>query len=329
MLKRLQAFSAHKKYKTAWMSAWGAKSSLQRFLAWRCSKEFLSLFIDADSSILTNVSSPGLMLNAVSEVDLAVRLHEFGLLPDDTRKKFIAAVGQYAVTGQDLYALQDDDLQSVFKEDELDELVGRVQTELLPQLGDVRRKWEADRPGDQPADEHMQPLLDSFDTLKRVFGDEEGIVETVDREAERASEWIAENMPEDDDDEPRRSLATSEAENVVGRTEASSMMLMSNTRVELLSATRVDGDSGSDADVQNVATGRKPGVRRELGSTALGLPSRPRRAAVGPPASPQRRSSAYPRPGHDHGPRLRWSTYAIPRGPSPQDLLRFGRTSRS
>ena len=39
------------------------------------------------------------MLSAVPEVGLAVRLHEFGLLPEENRRKFVRTVSEYAVDG--------------------------------------------------------------------------------------------------------------------------------------------------------------------------------------------------------------------------------------
>jgi hypothetical protein len=61
------------------------------------------------------VAEPGLMLSAVSEVDVAVRLHEWGLLPEPQRLKFLETVTGYALRGEDLYALGDHEIRSVFK----------------------------------------------------------------------------------------------------------------------------------------------------------------------------------------------------------------------
>ena len=64
-------------------------------------------YFDRHPDLLDKVAKPGLLLHAVPEVDLAVRLHELGLLPDGHRKKFIATVSNYALAGEDLYALED------------------------------------------------------------------------------------------------------------------------------------------------------------------------------------------------------------------------------
>jgi hypothetical protein len=147
----------------------------------------------------------------VSEVDLAVRLHEFGLLPEEARKEFVATVGGYAVEGEDLYGLEDADIRRVFEGPEFEELLLRVRAELLPRLDDVRRNRQRNRDYDQSPDEHMQPLLGSFETLKKLFSDDEDAVKIVERENERVLEWIAENTSEDPDTTESRTLGEVQA----------------------------------------------------------------------------------------------------------------------
>ncbi len=203
MLARLSEFSTSNAYKSAVLSAWGAKSTLQRFLARRCSKEFLLLYLAENSDLVDWVSKPGLFLYAVTEVDLAVRLHELGLLPEDKRKKFVATVSEYAVRGDDLYGLDDVDIKSVFEDYEFEELLQNVRTQLLPRLSDVRINWQLDRDSSEPPDEHMQQLLESFETLKKNFGDDADAAAIIEQETRLANEWIAENTVEEPDRKPR------------------------------------------------------------------------------------------------------------------------------
>lgn len=211
MLRRLSDLSTTAKYKSEWLSAWGAKRGVQRFLTRRCSKQFLSLYVEKNPDLPDSVSEPGLFLSAVSEVDLAVRLHEFGLLPEDRRKKFIATVSGYAVEGEDLYALEDGNIRRMFEDREFEELLLRVQTELLPRLDEVRRTWQSNHDSDQSPDNHMQPLLDSFEALKKLFSDDEDAVKIVERETARVVEWIAEHLPDDPDTRHRQSLGEVQA----------------------------------------------------------------------------------------------------------------------
>jgi hypothetical protein len=192
MIGRLREFSASDKYKVQWMSSWGAKWALHRFLTNRCSKEFLALYVAQDPDILNRVSEPGLSLSAVSEVDLAVRLHGFGLLPEESRKKFVETVSNYAIKGEDVYALNYGGMRSVFSDVEFDSLVKTVRTELLPKLADVRGNAQSSHDSSEPPDEHMQNILESFSTLKKRFSEDENAIKIIDRETTLANKWIAE-----------------------------------------------------------------------------------------------------------------------------------------
>ena len=96
MRSRLIEFTSSESYKVQWRSEWGARRALYRFLANRCSKEFLALYLELDPDIVKRVSMPGRSLSLVAEVDLAVRLHGFGLLPEASRKEFVETVSNYA-----------------------------------------------------------------------------------------------------------------------------------------------------------------------------------------------------------------------------------------
>lgn len=203
MIARLREFSASDKYKVQWMSSWGARWTLYRFLANRCSKEFLALYLEQDPDILKRVSEPGLSLSAVPEVDLAVRLHEFGLLPEENRKKFIETVSNYAIEGDDVYALDNAGIRHVFTESEFEDLVRTVRTDLLPKLAVVRRKVQSNHDSSDPPDEHMQNIFESFSTLKKQFSDDPDAVRLIERETDLANKWIAETDPPEPKINPR------------------------------------------------------------------------------------------------------------------------------
>ena len=147
------------------------------------------------------MSKPGLFLNAVSEVELAIRLHELGSLPEKYRQIFVTTVTSYALKGEDLYALESLRIQSVFTSAELAKFHERVRTELIPNLTLVRLTWQSNYSSEQPPDEFMEPLLDSFSALKEEFADEPEILSSVDREVEHTQEWISARMDHDPEED--------------------------------------------------------------------------------------------------------------------------------
>jgi Novel STAND NTPase 3 len=207
ILKRLDEYSSSPKYKSPVYATWGARSRIMDFLARRCSKEFLLFYLEKHVELLDRVAEPGLMLSAVSEVDLAARLHKHGLLPEPQRLKFLETVSGYALRGEDLDALSDYDIRSIFTDQEFEEFREQLHTELVPRLADVRRDWQSNYTGsDDSADSFMEPLKESLKALTDEFPGDVEVKAIVDRETDLVNNWIAEHSEEEPDDKPRRKL---------------------------------------------------------------------------------------------------------------------------
>jgi len=207
MVARLVEFTVSEKYKSQHLAILRAKWSLHSFLTRRCSKEFLTLYLQTNLELIDKVCRPGLLLSSSSEVALAMRLHEFGLLPEENRKIFVQAMSAYAISGEDVYALDDEDIHSVFTGAEFNALIARVRADLLPRLGRVREDEQDGYRGDEPADAYMEHMFESFKTLKDRFGDDAEAVRIIDREIDLAKDWITDNNRTRPDRAPR-SLGT-------------------------------------------------------------------------------------------------------------------------
>ena len=179
-------------------------SLVHRFLAYRCSKEFLKIYLQDCPGLPDEVSEPGLYLHAVSEVDIAKRLHEFGLLPEGRRRKFVETVSNYALEGQDAGAISDMGIRCLFTEGEFDELLARIETELLPRLDEVRNEWEYNyHPSEDPED-YMRQWLDFLECLQEVFGYNEDLFLVVENEMSRTADWIQVNSTDEPIVTPRQ-----------------------------------------------------------------------------------------------------------------------------
>ena len=168
MLGRLSEFSATTVYKSPWLSTWGARDRLQGFLARRCSKDFLSLYLE---------KHPELLDPRIATRTLTKRRLRSG--PSRPIARIWPAAGRQAPKiylhrqrlrrgrGRLLYALEDRDMRRMFTDAEIEELRLRVRYQLLPRLDEVRWNWQTNHSEDESAENHMQPLLDSFRTLTK------------------------------------------------------------------------------------------------------------------------------------------------------------------
>ena len=172
-------------------------SGIQGFLMFRCSKEFLSLYLQQDPGLLDKISSPGLFLEGAPEVRLAKRLQDLGILPERVRKKFVESVSDYAVEGMDGSAFGDEDIRSFFTKDELDNLTRRVKVELLPCLRNIQWEWESNLPDDILPEDYMQPLVELLESAGAQFAGDEDVVKRLGYAKSDVYQWIDENTPEE------------------------------------------------------------------------------------------------------------------------------------
>jgi hypothetical protein len=205
IVKRLKEFTQSKSYKTKWLSTWGAKRNLHKFLYTRCSKTFLELYILNNPDIFETVSNPGLSLRYVSELDVALKFHELGLLPEEFRKKLVSNIIEYTITGDDFYVLESEELKSIFTADENELLEGRIHSELIPNIDNIKSKWQSEINSNDSVENQMEPLVDALKIMKDKFP---GDNEHINNEILSLNEWIKQNEPIEEEVQPRQKLQT-------------------------------------------------------------------------------------------------------------------------
>lgn len=169
---------------------WEKKRQVDRFLSARCDRAFLELYLNRHPQILGRVSQPGRLLYAVSEVGLALRLFDLGLFPEESRKRFVQTVAQYAVDGDDGYVFESREIRKMFTRQEMKDLKLRVRTELLPGLNNARRNWEDNLPSDEDPESYIQPFSDLLSALGREFPGDTDVTTAVEREKVLVKRWI-------------------------------------------------------------------------------------------------------------------------------------------
>ena len=213
VLAKLKILQSNKNYR---FGAGHWLFGFEGFLINRCSKEFLSLYLKQDTSLLDRISKPGLFLDSVPEVRLAKRLQELGILPEKVRQSLVATASDYAIDGEDGSAFSDDNIRSFFTKDELDHLLQRVRPELLPRLSEVRWNWESNYPTEILPEDYMQPLLEFLESLKSQFDSDGGVLSDLDYQVSAIYEWVDENRPEDTTNDPQQLGGLGGSEGVEG-----------------------------------------------------------------------------------------------------------------
>ena len=192
MVDKLEEVSGRKSGAPASTERFFSRWTLQSFLAHRCSKAFLSLYLQRNPGLFEAVSDPGLSLELVPEVPLAVRLHEVGLLPEEHRKRFVQTVSEYALQGIDGLALRDQGIQGLFTDDEFEDFLQRVQTDVLVHLDSIRGEWESDYSQHESPEQHMDGYLTFLESLSARFGDDKGALRQIEEQRSLTYEWIDE-----------------------------------------------------------------------------------------------------------------------------------------
>ena len=170
-----------------------ATHGLLAFLARRCSDEFLQLYLERHPGLPDRISEPGMSLDYVPEVPLALRLRELALLPEENRKLFLDTVSRYLLNAWDAGALSNPRIGNLYQQDEFDELIQSVRDDILPDLDYTRDSVESNWDRDVPPDEWMQQLKDFLNALDDYFRDEQEIVDLIDDQLSSIESWIVEH----------------------------------------------------------------------------------------------------------------------------------------
>ena len=198
VIERIAAYKTSSAYKTEWMADWEARRELLGFLAGRCNKQFLEAYLLADRELIESIVKPTLYLDFSVEVDLAIRLFELGLLPEEARRTLVETVSKYALNGDDARALRDPKLRSLLNAKELRRLRESIRTELLPRIEAVRLEHQAEHHSEDDPEWHMRRFTQLLSAIKEEYPQSRRISKIIKREHLQVQEWIDENPTETD-----------------------------------------------------------------------------------------------------------------------------------
>ena len=182
-------------------SKWFNKSSLCRFLSYRCDKRFLSQFLNEVPDFVSRLR-PGSYLYANSDVDILSRLHELGILPESARIDAVAQIKSLAIRTPDSGFLRDN-VKSLLSEFELTEILQAIKSDLLPDLEEIVNDWKNDYDGEDEPDTYFDELISAINDYKHEFEEckesQQLIQHALDQAYEAIGDLRSEYRPRDAD----------------------------------------------------------------------------------------------------------------------------------
>jgi hypothetical protein len=179
--------------------------SVLSFLASRCERAFLKAYLDVHENLLSRVCSPRPYIGATPDADVIARLYEFGILPEESRLRFVAEVGELAVSIPDADFLNIAKIRNVFREDEINRIVNRFLVEVIPKFSRMIDDWESNyNPSSDSPEEYYEPLkdaLNSFVEESKTRGVSSNLIDAAFSQVEESIRELNERYYEPDEDD--------------------------------------------------------------------------------------------------------------------------------
>ena len=161
-MKRIESFDATK---------WPNKNTLFNFLSYRCDRDFIVKYIERYPQFISSLTV-GSYLYVISDVAVIVRLHEYGLLPEQKRLDVVAAIKVLAIDTPDPGFLRDE-IRSLLAQDEFDAILEQVRTDVLPRLDKYIAEWRWNYSGHDDPESHFSELSEAVEKYYEAFEDDE------------------------------------------------------------------------------------------------------------------------------------------------------------
>lgn len=151
------------------------KNALFMFLAYRCDKTFLELYISRHTDFFESLLNFGSFMGSVSKVSVIVRLHELHILPEAARKTFVERTRLLAIDTPDSDWVTYKHIRTVFTETEVASLLDHVREQLIPNIDDAIQDWRSNYDLSYEPDSYFGPLKDALETYYDQFENDKGV----------------------------------------------------------------------------------------------------------------------------------------------------------
>ncbi|MCC8955019.1 hypothetical protein H8B02_16700 [Bradyrhizobium sp. Pear77] len=146
------------------------RSPVNSFLANRCGKEFLRLFLERCPEFVGELDVMSYFY-AVSAIDLLNVIHEFGLLPEDQRLRHAATVRKLAIQTPDAGFL-DRRIVSFLTEEEIQQILADFRDHTLPFIDIEVENWKDNYSSRETPGDYFEPLRSALAEFRIAMADD-------------------------------------------------------------------------------------------------------------------------------------------------------------
>ena len=150
------------------LTGWQERRQFHWFLAHRCNRNFLTDYLVHHPQFISSLTV-GSYLDVRSDVQVIIRLHELGLLPETIRKEIVSRIRTLAVETPDSSFLEER-ISCIFAQEELADILNHVRTDLIMHLDEQLYNWDSNYTSEEDPDEYFAPLIETLKDYRKIFG---------------------------------------------------------------------------------------------------------------------------------------------------------------
>lgn len=153
------------------------RGAVNSFLANRCGKEFLRLFLERYPDFVAQLHVMSYFY-AVSSIDFLNVIHDFGLLAEDQRRMHASTVRKLAIQTPDAGFL-DRRIISFLTQEEIEDILADFRDQLLPFVDIEIENWKDNYSSRETPGDYFEPFRSALSEFKTAMADDLDVVSRV------------------------------------------------------------------------------------------------------------------------------------------------------
>ena len=149
------------------------RHSLLTFLASRCNKGFLTLYLETHPQLLDDICSVDGPLMFSREIPIAAKLQDYGLLPFEHKTRLLESIAEAAVINPDADFMNPGVMRGLLSQSDVDRILDRIREDLIPTLDDVVREMKYNYDHGESPDDYFSSIISTLQVIQEALHDDE------------------------------------------------------------------------------------------------------------------------------------------------------------